>query len=248
MAPTVLVDGVPRTHLTISAGALVPLLDDESPDYGLARYILAHECGHVHDLAMQDRAFPDVILQSHLSQKEGILQGIAGACWSEYAACRLSARWAAAGQTVLLESTFCSHLEGLRARGKTALLEYQTDKNVGKLLDYIRGQYGNAMKYASYLLGHLDGLGQQLDESAPKAADIIKRKLFFKSVFGRLESCLHSLWESYGEWAGFHVFGLLQDVSEEMLKVAGLRLETMPDERLYVHVSRDVTYFSTEND
>lgn len=248
MAAPVLVDGVPRIHLALYAGTIAPLAEVDSPDHSLARYILAHECGHIHDLAMQDKTFPDVILRPHLSQREGILHGIAGACWSEYVACRLSARWSEDERTSRLESTFCAHLEGLRTRGTMALLEYQTDKNIGKLLDYLRGQYGAAMKYASYLLGHLRGLGLQLAESAPKAAALIEKKVFFKFEFERLVSCLDSMWESYGEWTGFEIFGPLQEVAEEILKVAGLTLETMPDGTLYIHVSQHVTYFSTEDE
>jgi hypothetical protein len=230
-------------HQCIGAGA-----DENSPDFGLARYTLAHECGHIHDLAMQDKAFPEIILQSHLSEREGILHEIAEACWSEYAACRLSANWAHANLTSDLEMTFCSHLEGLRVRGRAALLEYQVHKDIGRLLNYLRSQYRDAMKYASYLLGHLRGLDEQLAEAAPKAAALIQKKVFFKLVFARLESCLDSIWESYEEWTGFEVFSPLREIADEMLKVAGVTLETQANGGFYVHVSRDVTYFSTDDE
>jgi hypothetical protein len=248
MAATILVDGIPKTHLLMSAEIVAPIADADHPAHALARYILAHECAHIHDLAEQDKAFPNVILRREIPQREAILQGIADACWSEYAACRLSARWAHDAETSLLEDTFCSSLEGLRLRGRSALLQYQEDRDVGKLLLYISEQYGRVMKYAAYLLGHLRGSRQEISEAAPRAAALVEKKIFFKPIFLELTKRLDAMWDAYGKWIGFEVYDPLKELAEEMLEVAGLALETMPDGQLYVHVSWGVTYWSTEDE
>jgi hypothetical protein len=133
-------------------------------------------------------------------------------------------------------------------RGKEALWQYQRDRQVGNLLNVISEQYGSAMKYASYLVGHLRGLDLSVAEGAPKTFALVNKKIFFREIFQELEACLDTMWSTYGEWTGITIFDPLKRVVDDCLKAGGLTLETEADGRLYVHVSRDVTYFSTEDE
>jgi hypothetical protein len=91
MVPAVMHEGEPRSVMVLNAAFIGVLGETETPENEAARretiYILAHECGHVHDLAMQTTAFPDAMLKMRLPYRDGILLGIAMACWDEYIAC-----------------------------------------------------------------------------------------------------------------------------------------------------------------
>jgi hypothetical protein len=248
MAAPILVHNVPYIRLVMHAGILDGLTDPESESFDYARYVLAHECGHIHDLSAHDKAFPGLLLQKQVSNRNAILFGIAYSCWAEYVACRLSARFANEQQTKWLEGTFCKALEVVRVRGKEALLQYQRDRDITRLQSFICDRYGQTMKYASYLIGHVAGAGQQLEEVAPSAIEIVKRKIFFTPIFERLQVLLNEMWECYPNWSSLSVYDPLQSLAEEMLRIAGIKLETMEDGCLYVHVSFGATYFSTANE
>jgi|SRR5689334_7754073 len=183
---------------------------------------------------MTDKAFPGFVMRTRLPRRKAVLFQMAQACWSEYVACRLSATWAPDEQTCWFENTFCTSLEGVRARGNAAIRNYRTERDIGKLLNCITGEYGTAMKYASYLFGHVAGLEQDLNDAAPRALESIKSN-DLTDMFSRLKNCLDELWKNYDTWASPEVFAPLELLSEEMLNIAGLCLETRP-EGLYVDV------------
>jgi hypothetical protein len=236
MAVSVLVDGTPRTHLVINAGLMALLRTPDTPESHLAVSILAHECCHIHDLALHDTAYPGVLLQQRLSGPRIYFNQMATACWSEYAACRLSAEFAGDEETELYEETFCSCLAILRERGNNAIRKCREDANYGELLGTLVTLYGSAMKYGAYLLGHLAGLGKQLAEAAPRAAELVASNKYFDGAFSELKTTLEEMWGSYGQWsAEFDVFEPLEALAEKVLRIGGITLEPMP-EGIYVGV------------
>jgi len=84
MAIRVLRDGQVKCHIVVAAGLMSSLRDPNDPAHGLAVGLLAHEAGHVHDLLIQDCAFPGVLLRPSTGYREGILLQIAQASWDEY--------------------------------------------------------------------------------------------------------------------------------------------------------------------
>lgn len=235
MAARVLRDGKPRVHLVLDAHFIGALMNPNEERYEQAIYILAHESCHIHDLSEQDRAFPGVILAHQLTAREGVLQQIAEVAWEEYAACRLSASFAPANETALFEKTLCSVLAGARERGNKYIRQYRLHGDVSRVLKEIVGEYGNLLKYSSYLLGHLAGIDAQLKDAAPTAAAMIEGSPFFAPAFHRLKTGLEEMWETYGKWTGFEIFDGLKELADGFLKTGGIVLQDHK-EGLYVNV------------
>jgi hypothetical protein len=241
MAVPILVDGTPRIHLVLNAGLMLALSLPETPMGSTARYTVAHECCHIHDLAIQEDAFPGVTLKQQLSGPRMYLHAIAAACWSEYVACRLSANFASDGESKMIEGVFCSSLESVRKQGNDAIRKCRADKNYGELLSTIVSLYGNTMKYASYLLGHVAGLEKDLPVLAPKAAETLAANKFFENMMWKLQSTLAEMFENYGDWniPFDDFFQPLEMLANEMLRIAGINLKMTP-QGLYVGVPFNV--------
>ena len=45
---------------------------------------------------------------------------------------------------------------------------------MGRLMDEVGREYKGVMVYASYLLGHIDGLGGSVEEVAPKVIEMLR--------------------------------------------------------------------------
>lgn len=239
MAIPVVRDGKVAMHLVLNATIMAPLLDEENEHFILARSILAHECAHIHDLAEKQRAFPSELLQYVSSERFGTrdfqVQQIAFACWSEYAACRLSADWTPENEISILEHNLRSVLEGIDERIKQHHHEYTEPGHLLRLFNAIFLEVGNLAKYTSYLLGQLDGIEQDYETAATATFALIQATPFFVPLFAELKSTLQTMWDNYEEWPSYEVFGPLEQFAENILMAGGVLPEDTP-KGLYIHV------------
>ncbi len=238
MAATVLRDGRPSSHLVINAAVVYPLRGDlDGVGAKLALHVLAHEAAHVHDLAMQDRAFPGLYGSEIADYREGILFGVALQCWDEYIACRLSAEFGNTQDRIThFEDPFCAALETARGRGDSAIIAYRTHAMVETLVSEFQAIYGRVLIYGAYLLGHLDGLEKSMNEAAPKAHNLIQQTNYFRPIFQRFESALQTMKSTYGKWSSLDVFDALKAVVEELLNTAGIRFVKLPSGSYWINV------------
>ncbi|HLJ16345.1 MAG TPA: hypothetical protein VKV15_17735 [Bryobacteraceae bacterium] len=240
MAPAVLHEDEPRSIMVLNASFMSVLGEAETPENDAARremtYTLAHESAHVHDLEMQTRAFPDAMLKTQLPYRDGILFGIASACWDEYIACYLSASFATSATLSAYEETFCKALEGAKGRSDAAIRQYRMHADVGRVAGEVSSEYRRLMVYAAYLLGHVDGLDQAVGDIAPKAIEALERHSFFKTTFSRLHTELRTMHATYGEWKGLEIFDPLKQLADELLKYGGIEVQNRPDGKVYVNI------------
>jgi hypothetical protein len=236
MAVTVLRDGIPKMHMVLNAGYLSALRNPNDPNYGFAVYTLAHEASHVHDLARQDRAYPGVFGQPIRDNRNAVLFSIAQSSWEEYIASLLSASWASPNQTEYFESTFCKVLTGIRERSNAHIRDFRTHTDVNKLIRELVDEYGDALKYGAYLLGHLEGLGEMLPKAAPKADTILQELSWFSPLFEKFSANLRILYEAYGGWSGLEVFDPLKNTIQEVFKAAGIEFQPRPSGVYYLNV------------
>jgi len=192
-------------------------------------HILAHEAAHVHDLAYQDRAFPGVLLKRKVAYREGLLLQMASACWEEYVASRLSASFAADERLDHFESTFCAALQGVRERTNGHIRRYRLHADLTQLMAQVEREYGGVLKYGSYLLGHVAGLGRSFPDTAPTAYALVQSTPHFKPMFEKLSACLESMHANYGNWPGLEVYAPLQAIVHELLKAAGVDIQDHPE-------------------
>jgi hypothetical protein len=240
MTPKVLRDGEPRAVMVLNAAYMDVLTERQSPKTESMRErilnTLAHECGHVHDQHVQASTLPGVILKVQLPFRDGVLCSMAFGCWEEYIACFLSAFMGKDWTLKDFEETFCKSVARARERADASIRQYRMHKDVGRLTNEVGEEYKRVMMYASYLLGHIDGLNRAVEEAAPKAVEYLETHSYFKPFFRRLHSELRALHQSYGAWTGIDVFEPLKRLADELLKVGGVEIQARPDGSAYVSV------------
>lgn len=230
MTPAVLHEGEPRSVMVLNATYVSVLSQRESAENKEARdlvlYTLAHESAHVHDLEMQAACFPGTILRERLGFRDGILYAIASGCWGEYIACRLSAFM---GNEVMLrglEDTLCNSLERVKNRADRAIRQYRMHADVERVTREVAEEYQSVLVYASYLLGHIDGIEKTVEELAPRVIGAIERHSYFKPFFAKLHAELRTMHDCYGHWHGLEVFEPLKQLACDLLKIGGIEIQS----------------------
>jgi hypothetical protein len=240
MTPAVLQGGTAKSVMVLNAYHLMALAhpDNEElkPYYRRMMYTLAHECGHVHDLAAKVRAFPEKWLKLRLNPRDFSLFEIAEACWSEYIACRLSAVVSSDEIAADYELTFCEQLEKGVPAIRGYLRQYRMHADVRGVLTECSYIVKKVLVYASYLFGQLAGTGASFQEAAPKAKALLENHSEVNAVVQRLEAVLETMCKSYGSWDSFEVFDPLKMVALDLFAVAGLHLEDRGEDGTYVNI------------
>jgi hypothetical protein len=238
MTPTVMRNGQPYSQMVINAGLVYCLKESlDSPDAKLAIHILAHEAAHAHDLLQQDRAFPGLYGTAIPDYRKGILFSMAHGCWEEYIASRLSAGFGDMPERMThFESTFSSALKSARKRGNSAILAYRTHARINDLVAELVAIYGKVLLYGAYLVGHLDGLQQTVEQSAAEAHRVVGKTAYFQSIFDLFQSELRKMYESYGRWSSVDVFTGLEGTAEDLLNAAGIAFQRQPNGMYWVDV------------
>lgn len=240
MTPAILVDGKPKSVMVLNAFHMMALTQPENeelkPYYRQMVYTLAHECGHVHDLATKVRSFPEIWLQLKLDRYDGLLFEVAEACWSEYIASRLSAFMSPAELTGQYEGTLCEQLEKGMPAVFSQVRQYRMHGDVSRVLNETSYVVKKILVYASYLFGQLHGLGQSFEQAAPKAEEALQSNPEILALLVRLESELKQLETTYGSWESFDVFKPVKKIALELFATFGMEIESRGDAGLYVNI------------
>jgi hypothetical protein len=233
MTPAVLRDGELKSHMVFNANVLRGIEGEEINRDLL--YLIAHECGHVHDLKVRDEAFPNILMkQRYLNLRQDVLGRVAAACWEEYAACFLSAAFSSDETTDGLAEVFIEATKGARERANDAIKRYRMHGDIPVLVSEVGSEYGNALKFAAYLLGQLHGLGKPLADCRP-AYDFISDHWCLEFV-ERLDAALTSLMDNYGQWSDIAEFEILQTIADDLLQDGGIFISEVSDDQVSVVV------------
>jgi hypothetical protein len=223
MTPAVVRNGTVKAHVVLAASVVAPLLKSPTTDddVGFTIHTIAHELAHVHDLAFRDRAMPNVILKHRTTHwDEFCLFDIADACWQEYAACRLSAPFGLDPATGYIEVFLC-HLQAAKSAADKAILNYRSHGDLVPTATEVARCHGNLMKFASYVIGHFDGLGAPISERFPDCSRSI-RESYFSNAFEELSHELNRLWMQKEYWDGLNSFDGLTGVVRKHLANSGM--------------------------
>jgi hypothetical protein len=235
MAAPVVRNRAVKSHLVFHAPFVLPLESEENTEeFWMALYMVAHECGHVDDLKHRDEAFPNVLLQRQVTDvQDSTLEPISFGLWDEYAACRLSAPFGR-HQTAIYEQSFNSVLSVAKDKANASIRSYRTHANLGQVIAEAGEFICKPLKLSAYLLGHLDGLGGNMDD-VPQARDLIA-KTSYAVFIERLHAALQDLWSRRGTWASYAEFDVLKDIVRDLLADGGMILTRMPDGRMHVDI------------
>jgi hypothetical protein len=235
MAPLVEREGVLKTHIVFDANAFNRFLNIDDEYWQWYHYQLAHECGHAHDRRAFDLAILGLLLTPYNFGDELAKTRfeLGDGCWSEYAASRLSAEYLP-GQVDPYEQLFMNTLEGLDKRTSAVISKFASDNDRVGCFKSLAMEYERILKYASYLLGHLNGLGRELD-LAPKFKEFLESKHWLAEYVIELDDTLDEIWAKYGEWTGFEDFTGLGSLI--LLLVARHRLHaTLNGDRMLITI------------
>jgi hypothetical protein len=240
MAPAILDEGEARSVIVFNALHMSIFAEPERTDLEEQKnemiYTIIHECAHVHDLEMREKCLPGVVLKLQHGPRDELLYGLIDPCWDEYIACRLSAPFAKESTLRGYEEVFCKSLDGARSNADAAIRQYRMHRDIQRLLDEAAGSYKRLLTYGAYLIGHLDGLGRDVNDAAPEAMTAIERNDWFKPFFDRLKMELQAMHANYGAWEGMAVYEPLKRLADEVLKESGIEIQARPDGGAYINV------------
>lgn len=220
MTPSVKREGIIKSHIVFNAAVIFPLHDMENEHFDEALHILAHECAHVEITKATDVAFPHTLLEK---QYDNLLDAFTGqiisACWDEYAACRISANFGKDSLPAYSE-TFVLALQEIRLRANECIRSYRIHGNHGRILEEVAGYYGDLLKFASYLLGHVDGKGIEIAEVSAVAEALGDH--WFEPFFQQLHKALRAIWDQFGQWESPELFDVIGSIVIDLLADIGM--------------------------
>jgi hypothetical protein len=234
MAVPVLRGQAHMSHVVLNSELIRPIVDRESQSYGLAVHSLCHEFAHVYDHMRRSKALPGLYGTPMTDLREATLMQLAMGAWDEYAASRLSAPWGTPDYCAGYEQTLVPMLETILSRSEAAKKEFANHRSVERTMAELQEILGTFFVRASYLTGHIDGLGRPLEESAPALATALEQTSWFNSIWKRYNSLLREMFDKIQNWEGPEVYRPLKDLFEEMFLRAGMRIVALPDGGYYV--------------
>jgi hypothetical protein len=195
---------------------------------------LAHECAHVEIAGAFESAFPGVLLrQKYADAHECFRWQIIVACWDEYAATSISARFGY-DPTDGYEEVFLESLKETRNKANGLIKDYRLHGNVNQILAEVYGTYGVLMKFACYHLGNIAGRDRPL-EDLPKTTAALNGHWFAPYV-GRISEACKDIASDFGQWTDYAQFQVLGDLADEIVRDGGLFVSHREDGTLQVDI------------
>ena len=233
MAVPVMRDGCHMAHVVFHLHALAGFCSEDDESIGLSQYMVAHELGHVHDVAVSRRCMPwfgpGYAIEGQL---EGYLLTTAIACWEEYIACRISGHINPL-QVEALERVFVDRLNALTPRVTELRTDFVRTKDVGPAWQEAAILAGNVLKHAAYLVGHIEGAAQDISESAPEAMTAIEAASF-RPHMDALRAALETMRQTYGAWSDLSAYEPLKAVILAFIRSLGFDPTPQSDGGLWV--------------
>jgi hypothetical protein len=240
MTPAVIEDGAVKSVMVFNATYLMALTQPENeeiqPLYKRMLYLVAHECGHVHDLGMKVRSLPDTWLKVRLGRYDEALFEAAEGCWSEYIASRLSAFMSPTELTSDYETTFCDQVEKRLPAIRTSIRQYRMHADLTRVLSECSYVVKKVFLYTGYLLRQLDGCDMSFADSAPKAASLLVLYPELRRIVEETHRELQALYATYGEWTNLGVFAPLKKLVLQLYAWLGLELQDKGEQGMYVNI------------
>lgn len=210
-----------RFHIVMRAGLGIGLLGADQPMQALAVACVAHEAAHVEHEGHLYRTFPHIYGKSIPCgdrSRQTFLKAMD--VWSEYAASRSSAMFRPEAAEEF-ENVFCRALEDSLSTCKQRIAAYRADGKALNVFVDIQQLFGDVFICAGYFLGHLDGLGLNLQSHAPRASALFEERPKIGVLIERLRRTLHQLWLSEYGWSSIEVFAPLYDILCAMMALHG---------------------------
>ncbi|WP_205860665.1 hypothetical protein [Pseudomonas viridiflava] len=216
-------NGAIKTHVVLRAKSLLGLTEHsmDTDDFWATANIVAHELAHVQVTSWFEAHSPGVMLAPHQSEwVTAMLRDAAHIIWEEYAACRLSAP-VSCGElvTASYENGFQTAATGAISKAHRAIIEYRTHRDFSRLTVETSREICMPLKMVAYLMGHLDGLSEDVN--------LETRCAFDKQIGAHLPALLGALreaWDCRNSWDGLASLDPVVQVIIDALRTAGVEL------------------------
>jgi hypothetical protein len=231
MTSTVVRNGEIKFRIVAAAWVGIGLLEEDETLRSQAIYTLCHEGAHIHHESKWHKAFPDKhgTAINEPGQISALLAAMFSA-FSEYAVCRTTATIRPesvsdyeAGFVGAIDHTLSVRTERMRA--------YLLNRNHQQILDEMVALFGELLKLAAYLLGHLDGLEAEMKDCAETAYARLREQPALQAAVGEVHKELKTLWETEGAWPGFEAFYPLHECAARLMAAYSVTLK--PSEQLF---------------
>jgi|GEM_PF-6790124 len=188
-----------------------------------ARYILAHELGHAHDLTQKSKTIEHVALNlPGDNETPPVIWQIADVIWNEYAACIKSAT----EYPEMLSTMYLMLDRAIECLPSEVRRMVTAGKNGGTstdLLDIATETIEPILKHCSHVLGHRAGLGQDI-LPLPSELEQLMETHQIDSLYVELGAVLATMWISHGGWESVAEYGPLLDFVRRAYAACGLNL------------------------
>jgi hypothetical protein len=201
-----------RFHIVMRAGLGVGMLGTDPSMQALAFACIAHEAAHVQHEGHLYRRFPTIYgkpVPCGDRSRQTFLKALD--VWSEYAASRSSAMFRPEA-TDEFENVFCRALEDSLIACKQRIASYREDGDALNVFVDIQQIFGDVFVCAGYFLGHLDGLGLNLQFHAARTSVLFAAHSEIGELVHRLRQTLHELWLNEYGWSSIEVFSPIYDI------------------------------------
>ena len=206
-----------KSHMVIDVRVAYNLVyagdDDQKAE---ATGLLLHELAHVHDQRKFSQAFPDQMFKPLPDVCQGWLYGVSSPVWSEYFACCVSAKQDPKRLNAYLE-TFFKAVEECPETVRQAVITYRTNSDLDGLVQLIFDRLGIVFKFASYVIGHLEGLQKPLSELDAAAYTRLEMTNFIDAWDG-LTIALQEMHDQYPGWTSLSIYDPIGAVFMEFLE------------------------------
>jgi hypothetical protein len=210
-----------RFHIVMRAGLGIGMLGTDQAMQALTFACIAHEAAHVEHEGHLYRTFPHIYgtpIPCGDRSRQTFLKAMD--VWSEYAACRSSAMFRAEAAEEF-ERIFCRALEDSLSACKQRIAAYRADGKALNVFVDIQQLFGDMLICAGYFLGHLDGLGLNMQNHAPRASALFSEHPEIGDLVHRLRRTLHELWLTEYGWSSVEVFAPIYDIICTMMALHG---------------------------
>lgn len=237
MAPTVIRDGVIKTHLVLNANYALSVLEEpgeETEYFWQSLHLVAHECAHVEVTAAFDRSFPAFLLQKvHSNILDNMRWQVILATWDEYAVCRITGSIGYDPTDGYLE-TLVNVLGDTRGQCYEMIKAYRTHGDVGQVAAEVFGKLGDLLKFSSYFLGAV--ASQETPETHPAVLTEEVEFGWFAPFYERLIEVHETLLSEFGKWKDLDAFEAIGDVLEDMAESIGLEASRESDDLINFNI------------
>jgi hypothetical protein len=219
-----------RFHIVLRAGIGLMILSPKDEEQGLACGCLAHEAAHVEHEGHLYRTFPEVYgrtLECGERSRQTFIKALD--VWSEYAACRSSARFRPEALEDF-DKGFCLALKQSLSTSQRWIENFRDGRKAAETFREVQQTFGDAFICAGYLLGHLHGLERHGTQDAPRTSELLSENKWIAELIAKLERRLHELWLSEFGWGSLEVFAPIYELLCEMMALHGMAFARHGDE------------------